>query len=184
MPEMDRQAPLADAIVRLVPLRADDFDRLHAVASDPLIWAQHPNPDRWQRDVFRNFFDGAIQSGGAYLIVDQATDAIIGSTRFYGLDAATREVHIGYTFFARSHWGGRFNPAVKRLMLDHAFASGVERVLFHIGVDNKRSRVAIERLGASLVGEIEVAYHGEAVKRNAVYAITRDTWAARSVTRD
>jgi RimJ/RimL family protein N-acetyltransferase len=184
MSELDRQAPLADAIVRLVPLGTDDFERLYAVASDPLIWAQHPNPDRWQRDVFRNFFDGAIQSGGAYLIVDRATDSPIGSTRFYGFDPDKREVHVGYTFFARSHWGGKFNPAVKRLMLDHAFASSVERVLFHIGVNNKRSRIAIERLGASFMGEIEVAYHGEAVKRNAIYAITRDTWAARSVTRD
>jgi N-acetyltransferase len=170
---MNRQAVLADNLVRLEPLAPGDFERLYAVANDPLLWAQHPNPDRWQRDVFRNFFEGAIQSGGAYLILDQATDAVIGSTRFYGFDAECREVHIGYTFVARSHWGGKFNPAVKRLMLDHAFASGVERVLFHIGVDNRRSRIAIERLGATLVGEIDVAYHGEPPKRNAVYAIGR-----------
>lgn len=176
---MDRQKPLADERVRLVPLRSDDFERLYAVASDPLIWAQHPNPDRWQRDVFRNFFDGAMQSGGAYLIVDRATDAVIGSSRFYGFDAVAREVHVGYTFFARSHWGGQFNPAVKRLMLDHAFASGVDRVLFHIGKDNRRSRIAIERIGATFVGEVDVAYHGEAVKRNVIYAITRDAWFAR-----
>lgn len=174
---MDRQKQLADAIVRLDPLCADDFDRLYAVASDPLVWSQHPNPDRWQRDVFRNFFDGAMQSGGAYLIVDQGTNAVIGSTRFYGFDAATREVHIGYTFLARSHWGGVFNPAVKRLMLDHAFGSGIDRVLFHIGVENKRSRIAIERLGARFVREVDVAYHGESVKRNAVYAIERADWS-------
>lgn len=177
---VNRQTPLQDAIVRLQPLASGDFERLYAVANDPLLWAQHPNPDRWQREVFEVFFKGAIESGGAYAIIDRTTDAFIGSTRYYDFDAAKRQVLIGYTFLARNHWGTTFNRSVKRLMLDHAFASGeVDRVLFQIGIDNRRSRIAIERLGAVLVRELETAYFGETVKRNVEYAMERERWTSR-----
>jgi N-acetyltransferase len=172
---MDRQLPLANERVRLEPLGEADFDRLFAAAADPLIWAQHPNPDRYQEPVFRNFFKGAIESGGAYLILDAASGNVIGSTRFYNHDPSTRSVHIGYTFLVRSHWGGAYNPACKRLMLDHAFQF-VDRVYFQIGVDNRRSRIAIERLGASFVQEQVATYYGETPKLNALYAIDRSTW--------
>jgi RimJ/RimL family protein N-acetyltransferase len=173
------QPVLADDVVRLEPLRESDFDRLFDVAADPLLWAQHPNPDRYQQAVFRNFFDGAVASGGALLVFDASSDQLIGSSRFYNLDPAARSVFIGYTFLARSHWGGRYNPAMKRLMLDHAFGY-VDRVYFHIGADNRRSRIAIERLGARLVRTIEVAYHGEPPKTNAEYAIDRSQWSTMS----
>jgi N-acetyltransferase len=175
---MDLQPTLSCELLKLVPLRPDDFEMLFAVAADPLVWAQHPNPDRHQRAVFENFFDGAVASGGAFVVLDANTGAVIGSTRFYGHDPAARTVHVGYTFLARSHWGGRFNPAMKRLMLNHAFRF-VDTVLFHIGVDNRRSRIAIERLGATVRRELEVAYHGEPIRHNVEYAISRDVWTRR-----
>jgi N-acetyltransferase len=169
---MELQKPLSDELVRLEPLREQDFDALMAIASDPLIWEQHPNSDRYLEPVFRKFFQMAMESRGAYRIVDVATGKVIGSTRYYQFDAAKRSVKIGYTFFARSHWGGRFNPAVKKLMLDHAFAN-VDRVYLEVGADNRRSRIAVERLGATLVEESDVAMPGEPVRRNALYVIER-----------
>ena len=156
----------------LVPLRAVHFEELYAVASDPLIWEQHPNPDRHRRDVFETFFEGALASEGAFLIRDAATGWAVGSSRFYDFDPNLGEVKIGYTFFARSCWGKGYNREVKGLMLDHAFRF-VDQVVFHVGVDNRRSRIAMERLGAENVGELEVAYHGEAPKRNIVYRIRK-----------
>lgn len=154
--------------VALYPLREEDFEELYAVASDPRIWEQHPNKDRWRREVFENFFKGAMESGGAYKIVDKETGAVIGSTRIYDYDETTKAIFIGYTFFAVSCWGQGFNKSVKELMLDYLFQY-VSTVYFHIGAVNIRSQKSIERIGAKKVGEEEVTYYGEAPKLNYVY---------------
>jgi RimJ/RimL family protein N-acetyltransferase len=171
----DWQPSLADDRLRVRPLVADDFEPLYAVASDPLIWEQHPSPTRYQREVFRNYFEGAMASGGALLVSDAATGAPIGSSRYYDHDAALGQVAIGYTFIARAYWGGGYNPALKALMLGHAFRF-VQRVVFHVGASNRRSRIAMERLGGVLVGEAQVAYYGERSNPNVIYAIDRGQW--------
>lgn len=148
---MQWQPVLKGRFVELRPLRADDFDALYAVASDPLIWEQHPDSDRYTSEVFRRFFDEALASRGALIAIDAKTRHIIGSSRFHGHNAQRREVEIGWTFLARSHWGGRYNGEMKQLMLDHAFQF-VDRVLFYIGPDNIRSRRAVEKIGAVLIG--------------------------------
>jgi RimJ/RimL family protein N-acetyltransferase len=88
-------------LVQLRPLRAGDFDALFAVASDPLIWEQHPASARYQPAVFRKFFDDGMASGGALLAIDRADGRVIGSSRYFGYDAAVGEVEIGWTFLAR-----------------------------------------------------------------------------------
>lgn len=145
------QPTLCGALVTLRPLRAEDWAELYAVASDPLIWEQHPEPDRHLEPVFRRFFQGALDSGGAFAAVDPATGRILGSSRYFGLDPEASEIEIGWTFLARSHWGGQTNGEMKRLMLDHAFRF-VDHVIFLIGPQNLRSRRAIERVGGHLVG--------------------------------
>jgi RimJ/RimL family protein N-acetyltransferase len=175
MDNLLQPAHLSNDIVHLIPLRPEDREALYPVAADPLIWEQHPNPDRYQRPVFDTYFNGALESGGAFLITDTATSAPIGCTRFYDHDTVLREIKIGYTFFARSCWGRPFNSATKKLMLDHAFTF-VDTVLFHVGAKNLRSRKAMEKLGARLFKEVEVAYYGEAVRTNVEYHMTRELW--------
>lgn len=172
------QPVLTSPEVILRPLQADDFEALYAVASDPAIWEQHPNPDRYQRQVFTNYFKGAMESRGALLILDSSSGEVIGSSRYYDLDTAQRELKIGYTFFAKTCWGKGYNRAVKILMINHAFEF-VSTILFHVGITNHRSRRAMEKLGAHFEGELEVAYYGESPKRNAVYTITRSEWSPR-----
>jgi RimJ/RimL family protein N-acetyltransferase len=113
----DLQPILKGGLVELRPLQEDDFDILYAVAQDPLIWEQHPNRDRYREEVFREFFRGAMESGGAFLVRDAKTGAAIGSSRFYGYDKTSGEIEIGWTFLARSHWGRPYNREMKRLML-------------------------------------------------------------------
>lgn len=161
---------LSNSKVTLRPLIQSDFESLFQVASDPLIWEQHPNPDRFKREVFMNYFEGAMASKGAFLIRDAATDVVIGCTRFYDFVQEAQEIKIGYTFFARSVWGKGYNPSVKKLMLKHAFTFA-KRVVFHVGAENIRSQIAMERLGAKKMGEEPVAYFGEATKMNFVYII-------------
>lgn len=171
------QPVLTSPEVILRPLQADDFEALFAVASDPAIWEQHPNPDRYQRQVFANYFKGAMESQGALLILDAASGEAIGSSRYYDLDLAQDELKIGYTFFAKACWGKGYNRAVKALMITHAFQF-VSSIIFHVGITNHRSRRAMEKLGARFQGELEVAYYGEVPKRNAVYVIARSEWSS------
>jgi len=142
----DLQPALEGALLRLRPLRPDDWDDLYAVASDPLIWEQHPNSDRYTETVFRRFFSEALESGGALIAIDTRDGRVIGSSRFYGYDPDRAEIEIGWTFLARSHWGGVYNGEMKRLMLQHAFRF-VKSVIFVIGPTNIRSQRAIEKIG-------------------------------------
>jgi RimJ/RimL family protein N-acetyltransferase len=103
---------------------------------------------------------------------------VIGSSRFQGLDeAGGGSVEIGWTFLARSHWGGSFNPAMKRLMLAHALASLAE-CRFLVGETNTRSRRALERIGARLTdGCEERIMAGGKVIPHFTYVITREDFA-------
>ncbi len=65
--KFDLQPSIHNDLIRIEPLGKGDFEVLYAVASDPLVWEQHPNKDRYKREVFENFFKGAIESGGAFL---------------------------------------------------------------------------------------------------------------------
>jgi len=145
------QPVLEGDLLRLRPLRPEDFDELYAIASDPLIWEQHPARDRYKRDVFEEFFREALESGGALIATDARSGEVIGSSRFNGYDAGKSEIEIGWTFLARSRWGGAYNGEMKRLMLGHAFRF-VKSVVFLIGPRNLRSRKAIEKIGAVLSG--------------------------------
>ncbi len=159
----------------LEPLRSTDFEALYAVAADPEVWAQHPNKNRYERAVFQNFFDGAIKSGSAFKIIDSHTDTIIGSTRIYDYSPVDSSIYIGYTFIAKSYWSKGANPMIKRMMLDFLFQY-VDVVLFHIGVDNVRSQISIERIGATKVDRIKVAYFGESETENFVYEVRKENW--------
>jgi RimJ/RimL family protein N-acetyltransferase len=147
----DLQPILKGELLELRPLRAEDYDELYDVAADPLIWEQHPSRDRYKPEVFKEFFRQALGSGGALLTIDCETGNVIGSSRFHGYDEEKSEVEIGWTFLARSHWGGLYNGEMKRLMLQHAFKF-VTRVVFLIGEHNLRSRRAVEKVGATCVG--------------------------------
>src|SRR5262245_35465956 len=73
MTSVDLQPSLQGDLVTLRPLRGEDFEPLFAVASDPLIWEQHPSRDRYRREVFAGYFDSAMESGGALLVSDART---------------------------------------------------------------------------------------------------------------
>jgi RimJ/RimL family protein N-acetyltransferase len=173
------QPVLETDALRLLPLQEADFADVYAVAADPQIWAQHPNQDRWQLPVFATFFAGALQSGGAFKVVDKATGATLGCTRLYDYEAQQKRLHIGYTFYGTASWGQGINLAVKALLLDYVFQF-VETVRFHIGAGNVRSQIAIQRLGATKVAEQDVAYYGEPPTRNFVFEVSRPAWDTRT----
>jgi N-acetyltransferase len=166
----DLQPTLQGDLLALRPLRPEDFSDLYAVASDPLIWAQHPAHDRYQEEVFKGFFQEALASGGALIALDAKDGRVIGSSRFHGYDPERSEIEIGWTFLARSYWGGVYNREMKQLMLRHAFRF-VRSVIFLVGPQNWRSRKALEKIGAVLVGSRNDASGRESV----VFQITAST---------
>ena len=162
------QPILKSDVLELRPLRADDFEALFKVASDPLLWEQHPNSDRYKPEVFQKFFDEALQSGGALLVIDRQDDCVIGSSRFNCYDLVRSEIEIGWTFLARSHWGGAYNAELKRMMLAHAF-NFVDNVIFFIGATNVRSQRAMEKIGGIRAGS-KLDPNG---RESIIYRITR-----------
>jgi RimJ/RimL family protein N-acetyltransferase len=147
----DYQPVLKGELVELGPLRPQDYDDLYAVAADPLIWEQHPVRNRHEEALFQAFFRESLVSGGALIALDVSDQRIIGSSRFHGYSQERSEVEIGWTFLARSYWGGIYNGEMKRLMLGHAFRF-VDRVVFLVGLQNVRSQQAVERIGGIRVG--------------------------------
>ena len=173
----EMQPHLIGDLLEVRPLRPEDWESLFAVASDPLIWQQHPAHDRYQEEVFKEFFREALESGGAFVVIDRKTQKIIGSSRYFGFEPNKSEIEIGWTFLARSHWGGKYNGELKRLMLDHAFKF-VESVVFLIGPTNIRSQKAVEKIGVVLIERREKTIQGTAVEQ-VVYRIRRSIITAQ-----
>ena len=168
----DLQPVLQGELLRLRPLRLDDFPSLFAVAADPLIWEQHPNSDRYKEEVFKTFFREAMDSRGALIATDSKDGQVIGSTRFHGYNDEASEIEIGWTFLARSHWGGIYNREMKKLMLRHAFQF-VNAVVFLVGPENLRSQKALEKIGGVPLGSRRDGSGRDSI----VYRITASTFA-------
>jgi len=146
MSEPDFQTTLTGPTVIVRPVTSADWAELFAAGSDPEIWKVHPRSNRYTEPAFRQYFDSGLAGKMAFVFVDRSTNGLIGSSRYYGYDTKLGEVEIGWTFITRSHWGGKTNREVKRLMLDHAFRF-VDTVIFWVGEENWRSQGAMTKIG-------------------------------------
>src|SRR5437764_11136251 len=173
--DFDLQPTLKGELIELRPLRPQDFNALFAAASDPQIWEQHPESDRYQRKVFQRFFDGALESKGAFAIIERKSGRMIGSSRYCNLDLTNREVEVGWTFLERELWGGTYNRELKQLMLDHAFRF-VDRVLFVVGEQNFRSQKALAKIGASFLKKTQLPADDGTIKTNVLFVITAKSY--------
>ena len=171
--DFELQPHLVGEHLEVRPLRPADWDSLFRVAADPLIWEQHPAHDRYKEEVFKEFFREALESGGAFVVIDRKAQQTIGSSRYFGFEPSKSEIEIGWTFLARSHWGGKYNAELKCLMLEHAFKF-VKGVVFLIGPTNVRSQRAVEKIGGVLIGRREKTIRGEIVEQVA-YQIKKPT---------
>lgn len=177
--KFELQPTLIGELVELRPLTRGDLDPLFAAASDPLIWEQHPESDRYTREVFQRYFDGAIASGGAFAVIDRKSGRIIGSTRYHDYHPEESQIEIGFTFLTREFWGGPYNGEMKRLLLDHAFQF-VKLVVFVVGEDNWRSRKAVEKIGGQLLRTVDRPdRHGD-TKKNVIFGIEREAYLTKS----
>lgn len=170
---MDRQPTLEGPTLLLRPLVPGDHAALYAVARDPLVWALHPRSNRWEAPVFRAYFDKLLASKSALTVIDKATAAPIGASRYDLAEVGPGDIEIGSTFISLSHWGGQTNAELKQLMLAHAFAS-VEHVMFRVGETNWRSRRAMEKIG----GQLSTRWRESDGVMHVIYTIDRASFAA------
>ena len=175
MKSVNLQPVLSNSIVTIKPLQESDFESLYQVASDPLIWEQHPESNRYKKEVFQTYFKGAMESHGALAVYDSKTGKMIGATRFYDYNEKESSIVIGYTFLSKSYWGTTYNRALKQLMLDYIFQF-VDKVIFHVGKDNIRSQRAMEKLGAIKTGEELRPNANKTQTINIIYCIDRELW--------
>ncbi len=173
---IDLQPTLADDLVSLRPLRPDDKSALYRVASDPLIWEQHQMKDRWQPLPFDRFFEEALASGGALIISENPSGKIIGSSRYQRVGRNLDQLEIGWTFLARSHWGGKYNQAAKKLMINHAFRY-FDQIIFIIDQDNIRSQKAVQKIGGRIMSDQEAAGLDLKSSNNLAFVVDRYDWS-------
>jgi RimJ/RimL family protein N-acetyltransferase len=169
----DFQPYLVGDIVEMRPVTSSDYAALFALGSDPAVWDQHPNRDRYLESPFRDYFTEGLASGCALVARRRADGAVIGWSRYSTAFAGADEIEIGWSFLGRAYWGGRYNGDMKRIMIAHAFRF-VSHVIFRIGEQNARSRAAVERLGAVLLDRKEVK------GANGTFAVTVYYGLARS----
>ncbi len=149
----DLQPTLENELILVRPLKESDFEALFKVASDPLIWEQHPAKEHSQREGFTAFFNEAMSFESSFVVIDKKTNEIIGSTRYRTAEGLQNAIEIGWTFLARAYWGGYYNKSLKELMMDYAFQH-VTYALFYIHEDNLRSQKAVEKLGGKRITEL------------------------------
>lgn len=169
---MNLQPTLISELVQIIPLQESDFDELFTIASDKLLWEQHPEKERYKKEVFQMFFKTAIASKSAFKFVDIKTRNTIGTSRYYEFNESKKSVAIGFTFIDRKYWATSFNRELKNLMINYAFQY-VDSILFHVGDTNFRSQKAVEKLGAF---HTETVVDKENGRTHVTYTLTKENW--------
>ena len=99
---MNFKSHFEDSSISLLQIKKENFEELYLVASDPIIWEQHPENDRWKKEKFSIFYKNGLQNKfGFLLIFDKHKNEIIGSTRFYSYDKMDKAIRIGFTFISQ-----------------------------------------------------------------------------------
>jgi RimJ/RimL family protein N-acetyltransferase len=172
---------LQNRFVRLEPLaEAHRTDLQAACWADPDLW-----PRLYSFSMLPDAFDGMWEKMvGGQLFPPSQTYAVmregrcVGMTSFIAIDGRNRTVEVGGTYYAPEHRGGVVNPAAKRLMLEHAFQAGMNRVQLCVDALNARSRAAVLKLGAVQEGILraqKVTWTGR-VRDTVVFSVTAAEW--------
>ncbi|HEX3363435.1 GNAT family protein [Phenylobacterium sp.] len=174
---------LEDRHVRLEPMAdAHREDLRVACNADPATWTElypysmageHFDP-QWTKMM------GDVEAGRTIAFAVVADGRCGGITCYSGIDAANDVVEVGGTYYRPDLRGGAVNPAAKRLMLAHAFASGARRLVLRVDAINARSRAAVLRLGAAQDGILRqdrVTWTGR-IRDTVIFSILANEWPA------
>jgi len=172
---------LADGDLVLEPLAEQHRERLRgACAQDQDIWTIYPF--NYLGDDFDPQFDRLLSGAPqrrAYAVL--ADGVVVGMTAWIEHGTPGWSIEIGNSFIAPALRGTGFNARLKRLMLDHAFACGLERVVFKVDAVNQRSQGAVRKLGGVQEGVMrhERRTWTGRVRDTVLFSILRSEWQAR-----
>ena len=176
---------LSGAHASLEPLAAEHLDAVRAAAADGALWrlwyTSVPSPEAtpaWlEKALDMREHAGAMP----FVVRDNATGDIVGSTRYFNVDAANRRLEIGHTWYAKRAQRTAINSECKLLLLTHAFETlHCIAVEFRTHWFNHASRAAILRLGAKQDGVLrnhQLMPDGSR-RDTVVYSILDSEWAA------
>lgn len=168
----------------LEPLRIEHVSELIEAVQDGESWKLwYANVPR--SEEMNNYVQEAIDSrkagGIAYAVRSKSTNQIVGTTRYYNVDAKNKRAMIGYTWYSSSVRRTPINTECKLLLLKKLFEShGAIAVEFRTHYFNQSSRVAIERLGAKQDGILrhhQIMSDGS-IRDTVVYSIVAAEWPA------
>lgn len=176
-------ATLENAFVRLEP-----FQDHH---KEPVRVACDADPDLWPTLYYSSLGGDQFEGGWAAIRAQQQRgwrlpfavvhgDEIVGLSTFLDIQPSNRTAEIGTTYYRPDARGGAVNPAAKRLLLEHAFTCGAQRVSFQVDSINARSRAAMAKLGATQDGILrndKVTWTGR-VRSSVIFSILLDEWPA------
>jgi RimJ/RimL family protein N-acetyltransferase len=135
----------------------DDIDGLLVAVADPELReaANMPNLDREQAQESIAHLPALMASGRMLPMtaLDATTGDIVGGGILHHLDAERGIVEIGYWVLPHARRRG-IATQIARLLAEHAFALGVERVAAYVNVDNRASERVLERAGYTREGVV------------------------------
>ncbi len=175
---------LENSVVRLAPIREDDFVPLKEIAYNPEIWRWTVNRIETDEELRAYIGDAvAARKKGmqfTYTICDVRTGRVAGVSALGNHSAKDRRIEIGGTWLAPDCWGGPTNRAAKSLLLTFGFeALDQERIEFKTDVLNVRARAALRKLGATEEGVLRshTLMHDSRRRNTIYYSILRAEWA-------
>ena len=167
-------------------LSRDHIEELRSLAKDERIWEftktlliDDHYDQRFEEYIALALDRNALEKQVAFVIRNRDDEAIIGMTRFYGIDEKNKRLNIGYTWYVPSVWGMVHNKECKYLLLTYAFEKlAFNRVGFEVAHQNIRSQKAVEKIGGTREGELrKFALRPDGVFRNTVvFSIINDEW--------
>jgi RimJ/RimL family protein N-acetyltransferase len=111
------------------------------------------------------------QNGYPFIVIDNETDKVAGSTRYGNIIFQNKRLEIGWTWYGKKFRGSGLNKACKFELLKYAFeVMKFRRVQFSADIENIRSQKAIIKLGAQREGIFRANYiNDEGQSRDDVY---------------
>ena len=175
---------LSSQLVKLMPLKPEHRNDLIKAATDGKLWelwfTSVPNEESIDNYIAFALDEKNKKRSLPFVIVEQSTNTIIGSTRYCNTINDNR-LEIGYTWYAKSYQRTAVNTQCKYLLLQYAFEQlNCIAVEFRTNWHNHASRTAIARLGAKQDGVLRnhiIAADGE-LRDTVVFSIIRDEWQA------
>jgi len=169
--------------VTLTPMRADHAPALEDACTDGRLWelvtTSAPAPGTADQYIAQ-----ALQGQGKghmlpFVVSDEASGTIIGTTRYHDIVPDIARLEIGYTWYAARFQRTHVNTACKLLLLTHAFdVLGAQVVGWRTDILNTRSRAAIARLGAQQDGVLRhhALRRDGSVRDSVMFSMLRTEW--------